>query len=89
MTITGDRIRAKDPARDMGTGTYRLDATTHPGTLDTEGIDGPTRGKRYLGIYQLDGDTLRWCVGNPGRPRPTEFRTRTGDQRLMVLTRTR
>jgi hypothetical protein len=35
---------------------------------------GPARGKLRPGIYRIEGDTLTYCYGPPGGPRPTEFR---------------
>jgi uncharacterized protein (TIGR03067 family) len=40
--------------------------------------------RRWLGIYQLDGDTLKWCVGR--KARPSEFETKQGAF-LLVLRR--
>ena len=37
-----------------------------------------------LGIYSLDGDTLKLCHNDPGKLRPTEFVTKPGDQRSLV-----
>ena len=46
-------------------------------------------GKNYMGIYKLEGDTLKWCSGNDkARTRPTEFKTNIGTGHfLMILTR--
>lgn len=88
MVITDRTIRARDDQRDMGEGSYRVGRDQGWGTLDAAGTGGPTRGKTYLGIYQLEGDTLRWCTANPGRARPTQLMTRRGDGwYLMVLKR--
>ena len=58
----------------------QLDATRTKGT-------GSRAGTTYLGIYSLEGNTLKWCVGNPpGRTRPGELQSKTG-QFLMVLTK--
>jgi hypothetical protein len=47
---------------------------------------GPKSGN-YLGIYTLEGNTLKWCVGNPpGRLRPSTLESKTG-QFLMILTK--
>ena len=90
MVITDRTIRARDDQQNMGEGNYRLGREQGMGTLDTAAVAGPLRGKTYLGIYQLDGDTLRWCTANPGRPRPTELITRRGEGwYLMVLRRVR
>ena len=90
MVITRDLIRARDDRQSYGAGQYRLDARQNPGHLDAMGTEGQSRGKNYLGIFSLQGDTLYWCSANPGRPRPTELATRPGNgQFLMVLKRVR
>jgi hypothetical protein len=42
-----------------------------------------------MGVYRLEGDTLKWCSGNDrARTRPTELRTNTGQNHfLMILTK--
>ncbi|MDG3008430.1 sigma-70 family RNA polymerase sigma factor [Paludisphaera mucosa] len=41
-----------------------------------------------LGIYELDGDSLKICYGTPGMPRPSSFREGVaGPPRLLVLGR--
>jgi uncharacterized protein (TIGR03067 family) len=32
------------------------------------------------GIYSLDGDTLKWCFNLPGKPIPTTFASKEGDE---------
>jgi len=91
MLITPDRITARGPyGRAFGEGQYRLEGGQSLLNLDAMSTAGPGRGKIYLGVYSLEGDTLRWCVANPGRPRPTELvsRARQG-QYLMILKRAR
>jgi uncharacterized protein (TIGR03067 family) len=63
-------------------GTFELDATQSPRRIDF------VRGKgRQLGIYELDGDSLKLCVG-PADDRPTEFKTKPRtDHSLFVLKR--
>jgi len=86
MVISPDLITARDGARDFGAGTYRLDPAK--GFIDSTGTRGEPRGKTFLGIYTLEGDTLKWCSANPGKARPTELMTRPGSGHfLMILTR--
>lgn len=89
LVITNDLIKAtqfkgKDPL-DLGEGTFVLDLAKSPGNLDaTKKTDNPNRKETWVGIYQLDGDTLKWCVGR--KARPTEFATGQGAF-LIILKR--
>jgi len=73
--------------RDMGSGTCTIDPTRPMKELDATGTLLPgKRVRTFLGIYEVDGDTLRWCVDNRGRGRPTEFRSANGNY-LLILKR--
>lgn len=88
LTITLDRISATDgDGRSLGEGSYRLAEEGGLLTIDATGVSGPAMGQTMLGIWKLEGDTLRWCSANAGKPRPGEFKTRSSGPYLMVLTR--
>jgi uncharacterized protein (TIGR03067 family) len=57
-----------------------LDPSKSPKTIDYQVIDGPTKGKKHLGIYALDGDTLKSCFAAPDGERPKEFGSKEGDK---------
>ena len=60
----------------------KIDPSTNPKTIDIS-----RDGKVGLGIYEVDGDTLKICFGREGRERPTEFKTKPEvdqDQSLYV-----
>ena len=59
-------------------GTYKLDPTRDPKTVDWTDTIGEDAGKTLLAIYSLEGDRLVFCAAYPGQERPTEFRTRPG-----------
>src|SRR5207247_31907 len=59
-------------------GTYKLDPTRDPKTIDWNDTIGEDAGKTLLAIYSLEGDWLVFCAAYPGQERPTEFRTRPG-----------
>ena len=41
--------------------------------------EGPDKGKTFKGIYELDGDSSKFCrAGTPEQERPTEFKTKAG-----------
>jgi uncharacterized protein (TIGR03067 family) len=71
----------------MGSGVYSIDPTKPLKEIDATGIVLPGKRERtYLGIYELSGDTLKWCVDNRQTERPTEFRTSRGNY-LLILKR--
>jgi uncharacterized protein (TIGR03067 family) len=87
LTITTSGIRGtKDGKQDLGAGSFKLDLTTKPWRMDATRTKGPQKGRTYLGIYSLDGDTFKWCVSMPGSERPTELGTKDG-QFLLILKR--
>ena len=52
--------------------------------MDITGTEGPNKGKTFLAVYELDGDTLRICYDLSGKSRPTEFKTTEGTQLFLV-----
>ena len=66
-------------------GTSKLDPSAKPKAMDITGTDGPNKGKRFLAIYDLKGDTLRVCYDLSGKNRPTEFKT-VADTQLFLVT---
>jgi hypothetical protein len=68
--------------------TFRIDETATPRTMDFTAPNG-SPGRETPGIYELGGETLKLAVGDPGGPRPTEFRSGEGAKppRLLILKR--
>ena len=84
MVKTGKRV-AKDGETTVTFGdkvylkaTYTVDATKKPKTIDYKMTEGTTKGMTHLGIYELDGDTVKFCFAAPGMERPTEFKSKDG-----------
>jgi len=65
-------------------GTIKLEPTTKPKAIDITGTEGPNKGKTFLAIYELTGDTLRICYDLTGKKRPTEFKTVKDTQQFLV-----
>lgn len=89
VVITGTKMSAinlQDGDKSLGDGTYAVDGTKAQGELDATGSVSGRRSQTYRGIFELNGDTLKWCVDNIGKGRPTEFVTRRG-QYLLILKR--
>jgi uncharacterized protein (TIGR03067 family) len=64
---------------------FTIDATKKPKTIDYSMTEGPTKGKTHLGIYELDGDTVKFCFAAPDKDRPAEFTAKEGSQRTMSV----
>jgi uncharacterized protein (TIGR03067 family) len=64
---------------------YTIDATKTPRAIDYMMTEGPTKGKTHLGIYELDGDSVKFCFAAPGKDRPTEFTAKEGSQRTLSV----
>ena len=60
---------------------FTIDPTQKLKTIDYQVTDGPTKGRKHLGIYEFDGEKLKFCFGSPDAPRPTEFSSNPGDGR--------
>lgn len=68
-------------------GTSRNDPATTPKSfvMQTNGPpDGSRPGDRYLGIYELRGDTRRFCFVSEDLPRPGDFTSSRGSGRILV-----
>jgi uncharacterized protein (TIGR03067 family) len=70
-------------------GTTTVDASRTPMAIDYLLTHAPGRGKKQLGIWEREGETLRVCVALPGRARPEDFSTRLGDDRTLMVWRRR
>jgi uncharacterized protein (TIGR03067 family) len=67
--------------RSMGAeyeGTFKLDESRAPKTIDMTFTIGPEKGNTALGIYKLDGDTWTICLTVTAKERPTTFATKKG-----------
>jgi uncharacterized protein (TIGR03067 family) len=90
LTITPERITGRNPrtGESLGEGTYQLDPTQK--TIDVVRLEKFGRGRSYVGLYSLEGDTLKWVSNSRGKQRPKDLRHRPErDQFLMVLERQR
>ncbi|MBA4064658.1 MAG: hypothetical protein C0501_13280 [Isosphaera sp.] len=54
--------------------TVALDPSTSPKTITFTFADGPMKGERRHGVYEVAGNQLKLCYGPADKPRPTEFK---------------
>lgn len=98
LTVTGNQIVGRElrggpgggggggGPGSLGAGTFTMSGDGRSGNMDAVYTQGPQAGQTCLGIYQLNGDTLTWCVSNRNGQRPQAF-TGGGGNWLMVLQR--
>ncbi len=89
LTVEGNRIMGREVGtrrapEGIGGGTFVITGDGRSGNLDAEGTSGAQDGRSFMGIYEFDGEVLRWCVANRGRQRPQTMATDRGNY-LMVL----
>jgi uncharacterized protein (TIGR03067 family) len=90
LEITEEKITASNPRGNavMGAGTYKISGKR----IDATGTEGQFAGKKYEGIFDLEGKTLKWCSANdnPRSKRPDKLQTNVqAGQFLMVLEKER
>jgi len=64
---------------------FTIDPTKKPKAIDYTMTEDPTKGKTHLRIYELEGDTVKFCFAMPGKDRPTEFTAKEGSQRTLSV----
>jgi len=71
------------------TGTFKVDPTKKPKQMDmkvTGGTIDKFKDKTAHIIYELDGDTLKWCANEPGKEgRAEEFPDKEGGGKHLYL----
>jgi uncharacterized protein (TIGR03067 family) len=81
VRFDGDKLTFLRGTDTVSEGTVKVDAAKTPATIDF--VSGKTT---YLGIYELQGDTLRICFVE-GKARPKDVKgTKEGAKSVVALT---
>ena len=85
MTVTfeGGKFTVKTGDEVIQVGTEKLDPSKSPKAIDVTMTEGPNKGAVMLGIYKIDGDTLRACFDPEGKKRPTAFQSAPGSKNFV------
>jgi uncharacterized protein (TIGR03067 family) len=79
LVLEGDKYAVTVGISPFDKGVIKIDPAAKPKTMDITGAEGANKGKTFLAIYELNGDTLRICYDLTGKVRPTEFKTKKGE----------
>jgi uncharacterized protein (TIGR03067 family) len=71
--------------KQIGKGTFTLDATKKPKTIDAVPAGTKDKSKTMHGIYDLNGDTLKICMAPPGKDQPTDFTAKEGSGHTLTV----
>ncbi len=83
---TGDKFVVKRGDQVISAGTMKLDPGKKPKASEATYTEGAEKGKTFKGIYQIDGDTVKFCrAGLPDDERPTEFKTKPGSGQFAAV----
>ena len=89
LVIQGNTFTFPENAR-VGTGprgTFTIDPSRTPRTIDATPSSGPNRGETWLGIYEVMGDLYKIAFAPPGRARPTRYVSEPGSGQLHSVWR--
>ena len=87
LSVDGNRFQIRSKGgKPLYAGAVRVDPGAKPATIDFEHSNGALKGKKWLGIYQLSGDTLTICDNavNLEKSRPAAFETRAGSGYVLI-----
>jgi uncharacterized protein (TIGR03067 family) len=74
IAIEGGRFTGRNMGAEYS-GTMAVNQSSSPKSFDLLFETGPEKGSRSLGIYELDGNAWKICLGLTGKTRPAKFAT--------------
>jgi uncharacterized protein (TIGR03067 family) len=83
LVVDGNTITLWDGERRESESTFKLNPDQKPKEIDF--MDSSGEKPETLGIYSLEGDTLKLCFGMTEKDRPALFATKAGDNRILLV----
>jgi uncharacterized protein (TIGR03067 family) len=84
-TVKGNRFTVARYEKEVGKGTFSIDATKKPHTIDFVPDTAKDKSQAMLGIYKWGGEKLVICYAPPGKARPTEFTSKEGQMQTLAV----
>ena len=89
LVYDGNKWMIKVGDKTVASGEFRIDATKTPKEIDIMDETGVKNDKTKLGIYELEGDTYKYCLAPAGKPRPTSFTCKAGSAHSLGVSSAR
>jgi len=87
VVFDGDKYRIKAGDKVVEEGTFAVDGSKSPKHIEVAATAGMDKGKKWHGIYEIAGDTLKAVVGPTDKDRPTRYDNPPEGVRAFVLKR--
>jgi uncharacterized protein (TIGR03067 family) len=89
LVIQGNTFTFPEDARVATgpSGTFTIDSSRRPKTIDATPSSGPNRDATWLGIYEVMGDLYKIAFAPPGKARPTRYVSEPGSGQLHSVWR--
>jgi uncharacterized protein (TIGR03067 family) len=78
LVYDGNKWIIKVGDKAVASGVFKIDSAKTPKQIDIFDESGVKNDKTKLGIFEVDGDTYKYCLAPAGKPRPTEFTSKSG-----------
>jgi len=82
-TIKGEEFTVTRDGETIAKGTFTVDPSKSPKTIDVTFTEGDNKDKKMLGIYEIDSDNHKVCYAPLGKDRPKEFSSK-GEEGLTL-----
>jgi uncharacterized protein (TIGR03067 family) len=83
LAYEGDKWMIKVGDKTVAKGVFKIETSKKPKEIDLLDESGMKNEKTKLGIYEIDGDTYKFCLALAGKPRPTEFTSKEGTRHTL------
>jgi uncharacterized protein (TIGR03067 family) len=87
VVFEGERYKIKAGDKVVEEGTFTVDGSKSPKHIEVAATAGMDKGKRWHGIYEIEGDTMRAVVGPTDKDRPAKYDDPPEGVRAFVLKR--
>jgi uncharacterized protein (TIGR03067 family) len=87
VVFEDDKYKIKAGDKVVEEGTFKLDGSKSPKQIEVAATEGMDKGRKWHGIYEIAGDTLRAAVGPTDKDRPTKYDNPPEGVRAFVLKR--